>query len=115
MLRTVVADAIRAAARRVENQHGRRPALAANFVDWAIRHRPSDAPILEIGSFCGLSTNVLVYFLGKLGSPQRLFTCDPWTFERAMTNGAPVSRDAYAAFVKRSYLHGIETFSAHRR
>jgi len=145
MLRAAVADVIRTAARRLEKQQGRRLALVANFVerpidrsdhftnhlryavagmlhpgnlhcfDWAIRHRPSDAPILEIGSFCGLSTNVLVYYVGRLGSPQRLFTCDPWTFDRAMRDGAPVSREAYAAFVKQSFLHGIETFSAHRR
>ena len=145
MLRTVVADAIRTAARRLEKRNARRLALVANFVDrpidcsdhvtnhlryaiagmlhpgnlhcfdWAIRHRPSDAPMLEIGSFCGLSTNVLVYYLCRLRSPQRLFTCDPWTFERAMRGDAPVSRADYAGFVKRSFVHGIETFSRARR
>jgi hypothetical protein len=28
-------------------------------IDYAIGHLPSDAPMLEIGSWCGLSTNVI--------------------------------------------------------
>ncbi|MGC1267680.1 MAG: hypothetical protein WA853_15460, partial [Candidatus Acidiferrum sp.] len=30
-----------------------------HLIDLAMRQLPSDAPILEIGSFCGLSTNIL--------------------------------------------------------
>ncbi|NES76797.1 MULTISPECIES: hypothetical protein [unclassified Okeania] len=29
--------------------------------DYAISHIPSKAPIIEIGSFCGLSANVITY------------------------------------------------------
>jgi hypothetical protein len=141
----VVANAIRFAARRLGKRNGRRLAAVANVIDrpidvsdhftdhlhyaiagmlhrgnlhcfdWAIRNRPSDAPLLEIGSFCGLSTNALVYYLRRLGSPQPFFTCDPWVFEDAMVGDTPTSRRDYAAFVRGSFVRGIETFSADRK
>jgi hypothetical protein len=140
-----LADALRFAARRLDKRLGRRLARVANVVDppidisdhftdhlhsaiagmlhrgnlhcfeWAVRNRPSDAPLLEIGSFCGLSTNALVHYLRRLGSPQPFFTCDSWAFERAMVGDVPVSRSEYAAFVKDSFMRGIETFAADRR
>jgi len=143
--RAAAAHALRFVARRLGKRAGRRLALVANTLDrpidisdhftdhlhyaiagmlqrgnlhcfdWAIRNRPSDAPLLEIGSFCGLSTNALIYYLRRHASPQRFFTCDPWTFERAMVGDTPVSRSEYAAFVKGSFLHGIEAFAADRR
>jgi hypothetical protein len=30
--------------------------------DYAIEHLPTEAPIIEIGSFCGLSANVITYY-----------------------------------------------------
>lgn len=47
-------------------------------MDYAIRHLPSDHPLLEIGSFAGLSTKVICYLLPKHGRVNVLFTCDNW-------------------------------------
>jgi hypothetical protein len=45
--------------------------------DYALRRLPpGNAPILEIGSFCGLSTNLLTYYKLKHGVKNRLITCD---------------------------------------
>ena len=44
----------------------------------ALTHLPGDAPLLEIGSFCGLSTVVLLHLKQHLGVRNILFTCDPW-------------------------------------
>jgi len=44
----------------------------------AIRNLPSDAPVLEIGTYCGLSANILSYYLRKNNRPNRLITCDGW-------------------------------------
>src|SRR5208337_4385692 len=49
--------------------------------DHAIRHLPSAAPILEIGSFCGLSTNVISHLKRVHGVRNPLVTCDNWQFE----------------------------------
>jgi len=55
--------------------------------DYCIRHLPSNAPIVEIGSFCGLSLNHISYFLRKYGCPNLLFSSDAWEFE-GFTRGA---------------------------
>ena len=52
-------------------------------IDYAIGHLPSAAPILEIGSFCGLSANVITHFKRKHGASNPLITCDKWEFEGA--------------------------------
>ena len=51
------------------------------LIDLAMKQLPSAAPILEIGSFCGLSANVLTHYKRKYGLKNRLITCDKWEFE----------------------------------
>ncbi|MGL5943239.1 MAG: hypothetical protein ACRC2S_23320 [Waterburya sp.] len=46
---------------------------AINFV---FENLISNNPILEIGSFCGLSTNAISYLLQKNGKKNKIFTCD---------------------------------------
>ncbi len=86
-----------------------------NAMAYALRHLPSDAPMLEIGSFCGLSTCVLGYLRAKLGVTNRFFTCDRWSFEgqalgEALGDSPTVTHDVYQAFVRESYLRNIKTF-----
>lgn len=87
------------------------------LIDTAIRLLPSAAPILEIGSFCGLSANVLTHFKRKYGMKNRLVTCDKWQFENAGKDDdhigkSPVLFSGYASFVRESYLRNTRTFSA---
>lgn len=83
----------------------------------ALRNLPGDAPILEIGSFCGLSTCVLSHLCRKHGVANRLFTCDRWTFE-GQQPGAPlgdsttVTHDTYRDFVRASFLRNARMFCA---
>ena len=85
--------------------------------DWAIRHLPSDAPIVEIGSFCGLSTNVMTYLKRHHGKTNRLITCDRWIFERrdktAELDDSGVSFDDYREFVRETFLRNAHMFSRH--
>jgi predicted O-methyltransferase YrrM len=84
-------------------------------MDYAISHLPSVAPILEIGTFCGLSTNVITHFKRKQGVRNPLITCDKWEFEnvngRATIAGSPVRFADYKAFSKESYIRNIGLFS----
>jgi hypothetical protein len=84
-------------------------------IDYAIRHLPSKAPILEIGTFCGLSTNAITHFKRKHGVGNPLVTCDKWEFEnvdeRATIPNSPVLFSDYKAFSKQSYIRNIELFS----
>ena len=49
--------------------------------DYVIRNLPSRKPIIEIGSFCGLSLNILNYLLRKYSKDNNLFSADPWIFQ----------------------------------
>ena len=84
-------------------------------IDYAISHLPSSAPILEIGTFCGLSTNVITHFKRKHGVGNPLITCDKWEFEnvngRANIADSPILFSDYKAFSKQSYIRNIKMFS----
>lgn len=84
-------------------------------MDFAIRNLPSQAPILEIGSFCGLSTNIISYFKGKHGVTNPFFTCEPWAFEEAeegATIGASdITQAEYREFARQTFIRNTRMFS----
>jgi len=84
-------------------------------IDYAISHLRSTAPILEIGTFCGLSTNIITHFKRKHGVSNPLITCDKWEFEnvngRSQIPDSPVLFSEYRTFSKESYIRNIEMFS----
>lgn len=85
-------------------------------MDHAIKNLPSNNPIIEIGSFCGLSTNVISYLLKRYKLSNQIFNCDKWMFEGSETGGIiPESIDItfkdYREFVKESYIRNVEFFS----
>jgi hypothetical protein len=81
--------------------------------DYAIRNLPSNNPIVEIGSFCGLSTNLLAYFKRRHGATNQIFNCDRWEFEGAVGNvgDSDIPHSAYRTFVRDSYIRNVRTFS----
>lgn len=84
--------------------------------DYAIRHLPTAAPMVEIGSFCGLSTNMLTYLKEKHNVKNPLVTCDKWLFEGAadgamLGDSKTISQAEYRDFVKATFRRNIETFS----
>ena len=86
--------------------------------DYALKHLPSDAPILEIGSFCGLSTNAIGYFKAKHQRRNKLITCDKWVFEGAgqpdgskRVGESSILHGEYKQFVKETYLRNVRFFS----
>ncbi|MGE7110284.1 class I SAM-dependent methyltransferase [Lysinibacillus sp. NPDC047702] len=83
--------------------------------DYAIRHLPSENPIIEIGSFCGLSTNLMNYFLGKYDKNNNIFTSDKWLFENSSGNYyLSITAKEYREFVFESFKRNIKFFSANR-
>jgi hypothetical protein len=82
----------------------------------ALENLPSAAPVLEIGSFCGLSANVISYLLSRHGKNNVIFNCDRWIFEGAENGGnlgkSNISHDKYRDFIKSSYLKNTEFFSS---
>jgi hypothetical protein len=83
--------------------------------DYAMRNLPSKNPIVEIGSFCGLSTNLLTYFRHKHGVANTIFNCDRWEFEGAGGNvgDSDIPHDEYRTFARDSYIRNVKMFSRH--
>lgn len=84
-------------------------------IDYAVKHLPTQDPVIEIGSFLGMSTNMLAYFLRKHQRANVLFTCDRWEFEEKekqyyeQTLG--ISANLTKEFVKESFTRNLRFFS----
>lgn len=83
--------------------------------DYAIRNLPSSNPVVEIGSFCGLSTNAIAYYLNRNRKVNKIITCDKWIFESASESSclgaSSISRKSYKEFVRETYIRNVRMFS----
>lgn len=86
------------------------------LIDYALSRLRSSSPFLEIGSFCGLSANLIAHYKRKHGLADKLFTCDKWEFEntdedRVHVGGSRVLFSGYKNFVRDSFLRNTRTVS----
>ena len=84
-------------------------------MDYALRHLPDGSPMLEIGSYCGLSTCVLGYLRQKYGVKNPLYNCDCWIFEgqefgKPLGDSKFITHDQYQEFTRDSYLRNVRMF-----
>jgi hypothetical protein len=96
--------------------------------DYALRRLPTEGAVLEIGAFAGMSTNVLAELMRRHCPQRTLFSCDPWVFEgyqdqqrphdhaylNSFEGAAHISRAAYTAFVRESFVRNTRLFSGDR-
>lgn len=87
-----------------------------HLLDYAISHLPNGAPILEIGSFAGLSTNLITYLKWKHGAKNRLVNCDKWDGDvknaTDRVGDSPLLLKDYRALIRETYLRNVSVFSA---
>src|SRR5574341_619986 len=85
--------------------------------DYAVKNIPSENPIVEIGTFCGLSANVMSYYLTRNGKKNKIISSDKWIFEGAEKGtdlgDSTISHKTYREFVKESYMRNVKMFSSH--
>jgi hypothetical protein len=81
--------------------------------DYAIKNLPEKLSILEIGTFAGLSTNSILYFLSKYGKTNTMFTTD-WFLndinpDEKICNvkSARTTRD----YLKESFIRNVRFFN----
>lgn len=83
--------------------------------DYAVKNLPGSAPIVEIGSFCGLSTNMITHCKERHGVRNSLITCDKWIFEGmesdGLLGGSSISHAEYHDFVRDTFIRNIKMFS----
>ena len=81
----------------------------------AIKNLRSSKPIVEVGSFCGLSTNILNYYLKRTGRNNKIISCDKWAFEGSEKGGhlgdSDILHSEYKVFVKETFIRNINMFS----
>ncbi len=78
--------------------------------------QPGAGAILEIGSFCGLSTNILAHLRRKYKQFNPFFSCDPWIFEGAPAPETPMGTGGitfgeYREYVRSSFIRNLKAFS----
>jgi hypothetical protein len=87
----------------------------ASCFDHALSRLPSQAPMVEIGVFCGLSTNTIAYLKAKHGRSNPVFTCDPWIFEGAgssrLGGHGSLTHADYRRYVMDSFQRNVRFFS----
>jgi hypothetical protein len=82
--------------------------------DRALQAAPKGLPMLEIGSFAGLSTTIIQYLKRKHGRTEPLYTCDKWIFEGSenpLPGAAGVDHDQLRAYVMATYRRNVEALS----
>ncbi len=91
----------------------------------AIEHLPQDGHVIEIGSYGGLSTNLINYLLIKNNKPNMLYSCDAWIYEGYTDHLKPVAdnyidgrpdvlRTNYESYMKDAFIRATTWLSAHR-
>src|SRR5262245_33531474 len=78
---------------------------------------PTGDPVLEIGAWAGLSTNVIAHFLDAQARPNRLITTDPWVFEGEDGDTLHGSERPYAQYrdlVRDQFIRNIGFWSDRR-
>jgi hypothetical protein len=86
--------------------------------DYAVRHMPVGGAIVEIGSFLGLSTNIITYLTIKYHRDNPLFACDPWVFEgtdKPVGGYFDASSEAFREYVTRAFIVNTALFSRERK
>lgn len=85
------------------------------LMDFAIKNMPNEGCVLEIGSYGGLSTNLMAYLIKKHQKDNLLFNCDAWLYEgfhdhkgtidKTIDGRKDISREAYSVYMKQSYMN----------
>ncbi len=82
-------------------------------MDYVIKNLPSNDPILEIGTFAGLSTNVMLYFLKKYNKPNTYYSTD-WYLGDIREDekiGLVENPKDLSNFLKESFVRNVNFFS----
>jgi hypothetical protein len=90
-------------------RHGNLEAFA-----YCLARLPSNDPIMEIGSFAGLSLNYIILLLRGAHRPNPVFSIDPWEFGQGLIEGSEISYDAYNAHIRETFRRNMMLFSGDR-
>jgi hypothetical protein len=94
------------------------------LINYAIQHLPKEGHVVEIGSYGGLSINLIIHLLKKYNKNNLVFNCDPWIYEgfhdhkgqvsEIIDGRNDISRIAYSAYMQTAYKHATAFLSFDR-
>jgi hypothetical protein len=88
-----------------------------DLFSYCFKRLPSEAPIIEIGSFAGRSLNYMIFFLRRAQRPNLVFSVDEWKFEGFEPSGLIDGRvpfEEYRAHVIETFRRNVTLFSGDR-
>jgi hypothetical protein len=94
------------------------------LMDYAIKNMPADGSVIEIGSYGGLSTNLIIHLMQKNNRNNLFFNCDAWLYEgykdhlqaiaeTHIDGRTDISRSDYAVYIKNAFINATKFLSAH--
>jgi len=88
------------------------------LMNYALKNMPTNGVVIEIGSYGGLSTNLMLHLLKKNGRVEKLINCDPWMYEgstdrfgttsNTIDGREDISRNDYSAYMKSNFINSIQ-------
>lgn len=88
------------------------------LMDYAIKNISDKGAILEIGSYGGLSTNLMLHLIKKHQKKNSFYACDPWIYEgyedhiktpkKNIDGRQDISREVYMKYIKDSFIRAVE-------
>ena len=92
-----------------------------DLLKYAITKMPEFGAVVEIGSYGGLSTNLICYLLKKQKRNNTFFSCDAWIYEGFNDKGIEnkktidgrddVLRSAYSLYMKNAFINATKFLS----
>jgi predicted O-methyltransferase YrrM len=94
------------------------------LMERAVKQMPDTGVVLEIGSFAGLSANVILHLLNKHNRSHELLCVDAWIYEGYNDHTPPVpahidgridvKRQDYTNYIRSGFINSIKLFQPNR-
>jgi hypothetical protein len=91
------------------------------LLDYVLKNLPPEGSVVEIGSYGGLSTNLICYLLRKYNQPNLFYSCDAWIYEgyddhtgvksAYMDGRTDVTRTDYTNYIKNAFIQSTRLLS----
>ena len=91
------------------------------LMEFAIQNMPAQGSVLEIGSYGGLSTNLIIYLMQKHKRNNPMFNCDAWIYEGFddqinknilhIDGREDVLREDYSIYMKNAFINATKLLS----
>jgi len=82
--------------------------------DYCFANLPSGAPVIEVGSFAGLSLNTIIHLLRRHGRSNPVFSVDDWNFfpkDTGRIGDSTISYEEFRSFLIETFARNVSLFS----